>query len=140
MIEIEERRRQMAEKDGNNGFVIKKPGEPPQKLSSEKIAEMIEAQQKTIHENKNYINFLSQKLNYITNELNSKTNELNNTKHELNNTTNKLSELTEKYNNLEKTIGSWKIKLPDGKKSLTGEEIANIMKQLQETNNKLKDK
>ena len=35
---------EVAEKDGNNGFVIKKPGEPPQKLSSEKIAEMIEAQ------------------------------------------------------------------------------------------------
>ncbi len=134
MIEIEEKRRQMAEKDRSNGFVIKKPGEAPQKLSSEKIAQMIEEQQKTMHEQQNHINFLSQKLNQLVNELNNKSNELNNT-------TNKLSELTEKYNNLEKMIGSWKIKLPDGnKKPLTGEEIANIMKQLQETNNKLKHK
>lgn len=121
MIEIEEERRRMAEQHGGGGrgeFVIQQPGQQPQKISSQQIQEILNQQQQQLQQQQQNIALLSK-------ELESKTNEL--------------SKLNTKYKTLEKTLGSWKIKLPGGKqKILNGEEVANIMKQLQETNTKLK--
>ena len=121
MIEIEEERRRMVEQQSNNGggeFIMQQPGQPPQKISPQQIQEILQQQQQQIQAQQKNIALLS-------NELESKTREL--------------STLNSKYKTLEKTVGSWKVKLPGGKqKSLNGEEIANIMKQLQETNVKLK--
>ena len=121
MIEIEEERRRMAEQQRGGGggeFVMQQPGQPPQKISPQQIQEILQQQQQQLQQQQQNIVLLSK-------ELESKTNEL--------------STLNTKYKALEKTLGSWKIKLPGGKqKSLTGEDVANIMKQLQETNIKLK--
>ena len=127
MIEIEEERRRMMEENskmmagkGGPEFIMQQPGQPPQKISPEQITQIIKQQQEQI--------------SLLSNELQCKTNKLENKIKEL-------STLNIKYKELEKTIGSWTVKLPGGKqKSLNGEEIANIMKQLQETNVKLKNK
>ena len=122
MIEIEEERRRMAEQQmsNNNGgeFVMQQPGQPPQKITPQQIQEILQQQQQQIQHQQQNITQLSK-------ELEDKISEL--------------SRLNIKYRTLEKTLGSWKIKMPGGKqKSLNGEEVANIMKQLQETNVKLK--
>ena len=121
MIEIEEERRRMAEQHRGGGggeFVMQQPGQPPQKITPQQIQEILQQQQQQIQQQQQNIALLSK-------ELESKTREL--------------STLNTKYKTLEKTLGSWTIKLPGGKqKSLNGEEVATIMKQLQETNVKLK--
>ena len=120
MIEIEEERRRMAEQHGGGGgdFIMQQPGQPPQKISPQQIQQILQQQQQQLQQQQQNIMLLSK---------------------ELENKTNELSALNTKYRSLEKTLGSWKIKLPNGKqKTLNGEEVANIMKQLQETNTKLK--
>ena len=120
MIEIEEERRRMAEqhRGGGGDFIMQQPGQPPQKISPQQIQEILQQQQQQLQQQQQNIMLLSK---------------------ELENKTNELSALNTKYRSLEKALGSWKIKLPNGKqKTLNGEEVANIMKQLQETNTKLK--
>ena len=85
MIEIEEERRKMVEQHKSGGeFVMQEPGKPPQKISPQQIQEILQTQQQNIA--------------LLSKELENKTNEL--------------AILKTKYKDLEKTLGSWKIKLP----------------------------
>ena len=116
LISIEEERRRQAEKhvvelnSKQNNFILQIPGKEPKRLSNEEIKHLIESQHVNIT---NLYNTLQEKDKKIL--------QLNNTIKELNN-----------------TIGSWKLKQPNGnKKQLSGKDIANILKQLQHKNAEL---
>lgn len=135
MIQIEEQRRLMAEqhiKSIDSGFVIQTPGKPPEKIHPQQIQQILQQQHdqliqlnQQIQQQNQQIQQQQTRIMLLSNESNSKISEL--------------SKLNAKYNSLKKILGSWTIKSSNGvEKKLSGEEIANIMKNLQETNTKLK--
>jgi hypothetical protein len=117
MIGIEEERRRMAEQHGGGGggggeFIMQVPGQEPQKISPQQISEILQKQHQEI-----------MTLNETINE-----------------TTTLLEQEKKKNRDLEKMMGVWKIKLPNGDtKQLTNLEAAKIMSDLQNTNIKLRN-
>jgi len=115
MISIEEERRRMAEQHGGGGggdFIMQVPGQEPQKISPQQITEILQKQHQDIM------------------ALNEKIKE----------TDTLLQQERKKNSELEKMMGMWKIQMPNGEtKQLTNMEAANIMKDLQNTNIKLRN-
>ena len=115
MIGIEEERRRMAEQHGGGGggeFIMQVPGQEPQKISPQQISEILQKQHQDI-----------MALNETIKE-----------------TTTLLEQEKKKNRDLEKMMGVWKIKLPNGDtKQLTNLEAAKIMSDLQNTNIKLRN-
>ena len=117
MISIEEERRRMAEQHGGGGggggdFIMQVPGQEPQKISPQQISEILQKQHQDI-----------MALNETIKE-----------------TTTLLEQEKKKNRDLEKMMGVWKIKLPNGDtKQLTNLEAAKIMSDLQNTNIKLRN-
>ena len=116
MIGIEEERRRMAEQHGGGGgggeFVMQVPGQEPQKISPQQISEILQKQH----------------LDIIA--LNEKIKE----------TDTLLQQERKKNSELAKMMGVWKIQMPNGEtKQLTNMEAVNIMKDLQNTNIKLRN-
>jgi len=114
MISIEEERRRMAEQHAGGGggeFVMQVPGQEPQKIAPQQVSEIL---QKQHHE----IIALNEKI--------KETDTL-------------LQQERKKNRELETMMGVWKIQMPNGKtKQLTNLEAAKIMKDLQDTNIKLR--
>ena len=110
MITIEEERRRMAEQHGGGGggeFLMQVPGKEPQKISPQQISEILQKQH----------------LDIIA--LNEKIKEIDTL----------LQQEKKKTHDLEKQMGVWKIKMPNGNiKQLSNMEAVNIMKDLQNTN------
>ena len=116
MLGIEEERRRMAEQHGRGGgggeFVMQVPGQEPQKISPQQISEILQKQ---------HLDIMA---------LNEKIKE----------TDTLLQQERKKNSDLEKMMGVWKIQMPNGgTKQLTNMEAANIMKDLQNTNIKLRN-
>jgi len=112
MSGMEEERRRMAEQHGGGQFVMQVPGQEPQKISPQQISEILRKQ---------HLDIMA---------LNEKIKE----------TDTLLQHERKKNSELAKMMGVWKIQMPNGEtKQLTNMEDVNIMKDLQNTNIKLRN-
>jgi len=117
MSGMEEERRRMAEQQGGGGggggqFVMQVPGQEPQKITPQQISEILRKQ---------HLDIMA---------LNEKIKE----------TDTLLQQERKKNSELAKMMGVWKIQMPNGEtKQLTNMEDVNIMKDLQNTNIKLRN-
>lgn len=119
LISIEEERRKMAE-NNNGNIVIKEPGKEPVSINPQELSNMLNQLKEQLYAAQQIINNKDKLINQLTNQLNEKDNKID----ELNN-----------------TIGSWKQTYPDGnEKNLTGMDIINIIINMQNEIDTLKNK